>query len=105
MASRPKDKPKQYEMKQRRLANADLSALRVPTGMKSLEVRDTSCDGLRLRVTPTGKKTWSVVYRVAGVGGPTEAGMLPLFPSGVQQPQQYRDQSSAVHFPMVPSYR
>jgi integrase len=74
MASRPKDKPKQYEMKQRRLANADLSALRVPAGMKSLEVRDTSCDGLRLRVTPTGKKTWSVVYRVAGVGDHTEAG-------------------------------
>lgn len=61
-------KPKQYEMIQRRLANADLSALKVKKGMKSLEVRDTACDGLRLRVLPTGKMTWSVVYRVAGAG-------------------------------------
>lgn len=67
-------KPKQYEMIQRRLANADLSALKVKKGMKSLEVRDTACDGLRLRVLPTGKMTWSVVYRVAGKGDMTAAG-------------------------------
>jgi len=61
-------------MEQRRLANADLSNLRVPKGALALEVRDTSCDGLRLRVLPTGKMTWSVVYRVAGKGEPTAAG-------------------------------
>lgn len=65
---------KKYPMEQRRLANADLSNLRVPKGALSLEVRDTSCDGLRLRVLPTGKMTWSVVYRVAGKGELTAAG-------------------------------
>lgn len=65
---------KKYPMEQRRLANADLSNLRVPKGAMSLEVRDTACDGLRLRVLPTGKMTWSVVYRVAGKGGLTAAG-------------------------------
>lgn len=66
--------PKKYPMEQRRLANADLSNLRVPKGAMSLEVRDTACDGLRLRVLPTGKMTWSVVYRVAGKGDMTAAG-------------------------------
>jgi integrase len=74
MARKKAGEPKQYEMVQRRLANADLSALKVPKGMKSLEVRDTACDGLRLRVLPTGKMTWSVVYRVAGKGDMTAAG-------------------------------
>lgn len=65
---------KKYPMEQRRLANADLSNLRVPKGALALEVRDTACDGLRLRVAPTGKMTWSVVYRVAGKGRLTDAG-------------------------------
>ncbi|WP_227340135.1 tyrosine-type recombinase/integrase [Sphingopyxis sp. P8] len=65
---------KKYPMEQRRLANADLSNLRVPKGALALEVRDTACDGLRLRVSPTGKMTWSVVYRVAGKGKVTNAG-------------------------------
>lgn len=65
---------KKYPMEQRRLANADLSNLRVPKGALALEVRDTACDGLRLRVLPTGKMTWSVVYRVAGKGELTAAG-------------------------------
>lgn len=75
MATQPKDKPKQYEMVQRRLANADLKAIRPPAPpLKGLEIRDTACDGLRLRVSPTGKMTWSVVYRVAGKGDMTPAG-------------------------------
>jgi len=75
MATQPKDKPKQYEMVQRRLANADLKAIRPPAPpLKGLEIRDTACDGLRLRVSPTGKMTWSVVYRVTGAAV-TETGL------------------------------
>lgn len=54
-----------YRMEKRRLANADLSAIKLPPQGGRLEIRDTSCDGLRLRVMPSGKMTWSVVYRVA----------------------------------------
>lgn len=57
-----------YRMEKRRLANADLKAIKPPPPGGRLEIRDTSCDGLRLRVTPDGRKSWSVVYRVAGAG-------------------------------------
>jgi len=57
-----------YRMEKRRLANADLKAIKLPPPGGRLEIRDTSCDGLRLRVMPSGKMTWSVVYRVTGAG-------------------------------------
>lgn len=58
----------------RRLAQADIGAIRPPKKGQLLEIRATCCDGLRLRVTPSGKKTWSVVYRVSGAGDLTKAG-------------------------------
>ncbi len=36
------------------------------------EIRDAQTDGLVLRVTPQGQKSWSVLFRVAGAG---EAGL------------------------------
>ena len=63
-----------YRMEKRRLANADLAGIKLPPAGGRLEIRDTSCDGLRLRVTPNGEKSWSVVYRVAGAGPVTAGG-------------------------------
>ncbi len=34
---------------------------------KRLEIHDTVVPGLRLRVTPKGKKSWSLMFKVAGV--------------------------------------
>lgn len=57
-----------YKTERKRLAQADVAAIRPPPAGQMLEIRATCCDGLRLRVAPTGRRTWSVVYRVAGAG-------------------------------------
>jgi hypothetical protein len=46
----------------------DLKRIDPPRAGEHLEIRDTACDGLRLRVTSKGNKSWCVVYRVAGAG-------------------------------------
>lgn len=41
-----------------------------------MEIEDTYCPGLLLRVTPRGVKTFSVIYRVPGEGGVNASGRL-----------------------------
>ena len=57
-----------YRRETKRLANMDLKRIDPPKPGEHLEIRDTACDGLRLRVTSKGHKSWCVVYRVAGEG-------------------------------------
>lgn len=57
-----------YRHDEKRLANMDLKRIDPPKPGEHLEIRDTACDGLRLRVTSKGHKSWCVVYRVAGAG-------------------------------------
>jgi len=57
-----------YRQETKRLANMDLKRIDPPRAGEHLEIRDTACDGLRLRVTSKGNKSWCVVYRVAGAG-------------------------------------
>ncbi|TAG29168.1 MAG: DUF4102 domain-containing protein, partial [Rhodobacterales bacterium] len=47
-----------------------------PEPGKRLEVSDTHLTGLSLRITETGKKSWSVTYRVAGRGDGGNRGAL-----------------------------
>ncbi len=64
----------------------DLSVEKMaPVEGKRLEVFDTLTPGLALRVTEGGKKSWSVMYRVAGRGdggnrGPLRRMTLGAFP-------------------------
>lgn len=55
-----------YNSESKRLANMDLKRITPPKPGEHLEIRDTACDGLRLRVTSKGHKSWCVMYRVAG---------------------------------------
>ncbi|MBI1402480.1 MAG: tyrosine-type recombinase/integrase [Porphyrobacter sp.] len=57
-----------YRQETKRLANMDLKRIDPPRAGEHLEIRDTACDGLRLRVTSKGHRSWCVVYRVAGEG-------------------------------------
>lgn len=57
-----------YIRDQKRLANIDLKRIAPPRAGEHLEIRDTACDGLRLRLTSKGHRSWCVVYRVAGEG-------------------------------------
>lgn len=57
-----------YKRDQKRLANMDLRRIDTPRPGEHLEIRDTACDGLRLRVTSKGHRSWCVIYRVAGEG-------------------------------------
>lgn len=57
-----------YRQETKRLANMDLRRIDPPKPGEHLEIRDTACDGLRLRVTSKGHKSWCVVYRVSGAG-------------------------------------
>lgn len=57
-----------YRRDDKRLANMDLKRIDPPKPGEHLEIRDTACDGLRLRVTSKGHKSWCVVYRVSGAG-------------------------------------
>ena len=57
-----------YKRETKRLANMDLKRIDSPKAGEHLEIRDTACDGLRLRVTSKGHRSWCVVYRVAGAG-------------------------------------
>ncbi len=43
---------------------------------KRLEIHDELAPGLMLRVTETGRKSWSVLYRVAGQGPSGARGAL-----------------------------
>lgn len=61
MTTRKKREP----MERRRLANTDIDGLR-PFKDRRREIVDTGCEGLRLRIMPSGKRSWSVVYRVSG---------------------------------------
>jgi len=47
-----------------------------PEAGKRLEVFDTLTPGLALRITESGKKSWSVMYRVAGRGDGGNRGAL-----------------------------
>lgn len=47
-----------------------------PEPGKRIEVSDTHLTGLSLRITETGKKSWSVTYRVAGRGEGGNRGAL-----------------------------
>ena len=56
-----------------------------PDPKKRLEIFDQLALGLVLRVTPSGKKTWSMMYRVAGADvdgkrGPLRRHTLGSFP-------------------------
>ena len=53
-----------------------------PHPTKRLEVFDTMSPGLVLRTTPTGKKSWSVMYRVAGAAADGKRGPLKRFTLG-----------------------
>lgn len=57
-----------YRRETKLLANMDLKRIDPPKAGEHLEIRDTACDGLRLRVTSKGHRSWCVVYRVAGAG-------------------------------------
>lgn len=57
-----------YRQETKRLANLDLKRIDPPAPGQHKEIRDTACDGLRLRVSSKGHKSWCVVYRVAGEG-------------------------------------
>ncbi|WP_095012527.1 tyrosine-type recombinase/integrase [Tsuneonella mangrovi] len=59
------DRKKREPMERKRLANTDIDGLK-PFKDRRREIIDTGCDGLRLRITTSGKRSWSVVYRVAG---------------------------------------
>lgn len=50
---------------QKRLTEAAVAKIKPEPG-KRLEVHDLAMSGLRLRVSPTGKRSWSFMYRVAG---------------------------------------
>lgn len=47
-----------------------------PAAGRRLEVSDEGCQGLTLRITEGGKKSWSVHYRVAGRGDGGNRGPL-----------------------------
>ena len=47
-----------------------------PVAGQRLEVFDTLTPGLALRITEAGKKSWSVMYRVAGRGDGGNRGAL-----------------------------
>jgi integrase len=47
-----------------------------PAAGQRLEVSDEGCQGLSLRITEGGKKSWSVMYRVAGRGEAGNRGAL-----------------------------
>lgn len=64
-----------FKTDERRLAQADIGAIKPPRAGEVLEIRAKDCAGLRLRVTPNGKRTWSVVYRVAGAGRTATGGV------------------------------
>lgn len=61
MATRKQREP----MERRRLVNTDIDGLK-PFKDGRREIVDTGCEGLRLRIMPSGKRSWSVVYRVSG---------------------------------------
>lgn len=56
----------EHKSKRTRLSTVTVEALRPPAAGQRLEIADTGCAGLRLRVSAHGAKTWSVVYRVRG---------------------------------------
>lgn len=47
------------------LTEASVSKLK-PNPLKRLEIHDQVVSGLRLRISPSGKKSWSLMYKVAG---------------------------------------
>ena len=57
----------QHKSKATRLSSQTVAAFKAEAG-KRLEINDTGCPGLRLRISSAGAKTWSVVYRVSGEG-------------------------------------
>ena len=56
----------EHKSKRTRLSTVTVEALRPAAAGQRLEIADTGCAGLRLRVSARGAKTWSVVYRVRG---------------------------------------
>lgn len=58
----------QHKSKATRLSPQTVAALKPPEAGRRLEINDTGCAGLRLRISSSGVKTWSVVYRVRGEG-------------------------------------
>lgn len=58
----------QHQSRNTRLSAQTVEAFRAPPKGKRLEVSDSGCPGLRLRVSQHGDKSWSVVYRVRGDG-------------------------------------
>lgn len=55
-----------HKSRRTRLNPQTVEALRPPPPGQRLEINDTGCAGLRLRISSHGAKTWSVVYRVRG---------------------------------------
>jgi integrase len=68
MAKQPLDKAKDPPI---RFTDAAIKKLS-PDPDRRREIRDAQTDGLVLRITPQGQKSWSVLFRVAGAG---EAGL------------------------------
>jgi len=58
----------QHKSKATRLSPQTVEAFKAPDEGRRLEINDTGCAGLRLRISSAGAKTWSVVYRVRGEG-------------------------------------
>jgi integrase len=56
----------QHQSRNTRLSAQTVEAFRSPPKGTRLEVSDSGCPGLRLRVSNHGDKAWSVVYRVRG---------------------------------------
>lgn len=50
---------------QKRLTEAAVANLK-PNPTKRLEIHDVIYSGLRLRISPSGRKSWSFMYKVAG---------------------------------------
>ena len=71
-----------------------------PEAGKRLEVFDTLTPGLAPRMTEAGKKSWSVMYRVAGRGGrwkPGRAAADDLGRSSLDRPEG----ATAQHPPVI----
>lgn len=66
MASTAQGNSMEHKSRRTRLSSQTVEALRPPPHGQRLEVADTGCAGLRLRISAQGSKTWSVVYRVRG---------------------------------------
>jgi hypothetical protein len=72
MAKQPLDKAKDPPI---RFTDAAIKKL-APDPIRRREIRDQQTEGLVLRITPQGQKSWSVLFRVAGASDAGKRGPL-----------------------------